>query len=114
MQTWKSLLILLTLVSIISCQKLDIEKGTPNCIENLIIDFENSQSCENGVNVKKYTFQGMAVYVFDPGICGFDVTSEVVDSECNSLGYLGGISGNTEINGEDFSNALFESTVWEK
>lgn len=54
------------------------------------------------------------VYVFDPGTCGDDMTSEVVDSECNSIGFLGGISGNMEINGEDFSTATFESLTWEK
>ncbi len=41
------------------------------------------------------------------------MASEVIDSDCNSLGFLGGISGNTEINGEDFSNAIIQSTTWE-
>ena len=42
------------------------------------------------------------------------MTSEVIDFECNSLGFLGGISGNTEINAENFENATFESIIWEK
>jgi hypothetical protein len=108
------LILILTIIGFTSCQKLEIEKDTPKCIENLIKKFDKEQSCDNGVNVKKYTFQGKTVYVFDPGNCGADMTSEVIDFECNSLGFLGGISGNTEINGEDFANATFESIIWEK
>jgi len=107
------LILILTVISFTSCQKLDIEKGTPECIENLIKDFDKEQSCDNGVNVKEYTFQGESVYVFDPGSCGADMISGVIDSECNSLGFLGGISGNTKINGEEFSNAIFVSITWE-
>lgn len=57
---------------------------------------------------------GKTVYVFDQGPCGNDMTSEVVDSECKNLGYLGGITGNKEINGQDFSSAEFVKTIWEK
>ena len=103
-----------TFIGLSSCQKLDIEKDTPKCIENLITDFDKGQACENGVNVKKYTFQGVFVYVFDPGTCGADMPLNVIDFECNSIGFLGGISGNMEINGEDFSNATFESITWER
>ncbi len=105
-------ILILTIIGFTSCQKLDIEEDTPKCIGNLIKDFDKEQSCDNGVNVKKYTFQGETVYVFDPGNCGADMTSEVIDSDCNSLGFLGGISGNIEINGEEFSNAIFVSLTW--
>jgi Domain of unknown function (DUF6970) len=107
-------ILILAAISVSSCQKLSIEKNTPKCIENLINEFDKQQSCDNGVNVKRYTFQNISVYVFDPGTCGADMTSEVIDSDCNTLGYLGGISGNSFINGEDFSNAKFESTTWRK
>jgi len=108
------MIIILATISFVSCQKLEIEKDTPKCIENLIKDFDKNQSCEDGVNVKRYIFQNKTVYVFDPGTCGADMTSEVIDSDCNTLGYLGGISGNQIINGEDFANAKFKSTTWRK
>lgn len=55
----------------------------------------------------------MTVYVFNIGnTCGADMSSDVIDAECNNLGYLGGFDGNWEINGEDFSNAIFVKTVW--
>ena len=108
------LILVLTLMGLSSCKKLEIEEGTPKCIENLIYDFDREQTCEKGVNVKKYTFQRKTVYVFDPGTCGADMASEVIDFECNSIGFLGGISGNTVVNGEDFSNARFVSVTWER
>lgn len=52
------------------------------------------------------------VYVYDPGTCGADQTSEVTNTKCETLGYLGGITGNNKINGEDFSSATFKKTVW--
>lgn len=107
------IIILMLMISFTACKKIDVEKNTPTCVENLIQDFDKEQTCDTDVNVKKYTFQGTTVYVFDPGTCGADMTSEVIDFECNSIGFLGGFSGNTVINGEDFSNATLESITWE-
>lgn len=104
--------ILLLLLSI-GCKKQDVAKGTPRCVQNKIEEFAKT-SCTDGVQVDKYKFQGKEVYVFEPGNCGADMTSEVIDSDCKTLGYLGGFAGNTKINGEEFSNATFIKTVWKK
>ena len=56
--------------------------------------------------------QQQVVYVFEPGTCGNDMAAPVMDANCNTLGSLGGFSGDTHINGEDFSNAEFLETVW--
>lgn len=106
-------LILLISSLIISCNKLNIEKGTPKCVENKIKDFNKSATC-NTSKVDEYTFQGNTVYTFDPGNCGADMTAEVISANCNSLGFLGGISGNTKINGVEFSTATFVKTIWKK
>ena len=97
-----------------SCQKGKISKGTPGCIKDKITVFDENSSCDDGVKVERYAFQGENVYVFNPGTCGADMTSEVIDSECNTLGYLGGLTGNQIINGENFSSANFKEIVWEK
>lgn len=97
-----------------SCDNFNIDPNTPECIISKITDFDKQITCEDGVNVKEYTFQEKAVYVFNPGTCGADMTSEVVSADCISLGFLGGITGNTIINGEDFSNAVFQKLIWEK
>lgn len=81
------------------------------CLEEAIRLF-SELPCETGRSVKEYTFQNKRVYVFDQSSCGGDMTSEVTDENCKSLGYLGGMMGNTEINGEDFSNAVFNKTIW--
>lgn len=96
-----------------SCSKYDIASGTPSCIVKEIKNFDKNTICDDP-DVKKYIFQSRNVYVFNHGSCGADLTSEVIDEDCNSLGFLGGISGNTVINGDDFSTAQFLEVVWEK
>jgi len=89
-------------------------RDIPGCIHARINEFKKQQACAQGASVKKYVFQGKDAYVFDPGTCGADLASEVTDSDCNTLGYLGGISGNTKINGEEFSRARFKETIWQR
>ena len=95
-----------------SCEKSVPKKGIPACLENKINEFKNI-ACDKGAAVKEYTFQGKTVYMLYPGNCGADMTTAVIDSSCNSLGDLGGILGNTKINGEEFSKAIYIRTIWE-
>ena len=113
MKKYLSLLIFIIVISS-SCDRLEIEKGTPKCVRSMIKDFSKEQSCNKGVSVKEYTFQNRTVYVFDPGTCGADQVASVIDADCNELGVLGGFLGNTKISGEEFSNAIFQNVVWEK
>jgi hypothetical protein len=99
------------ILAITSCQPLKYKM--PTCIKNKITEFE-VHCCENGANVKEYKFQGEYIYVFDHGTCGADMTSQILSEDYISLGYLGGITGNYKIQGEDFSNAEFRSICWEK
>jgi len=87
--------------------------GEPDCIRSEIKNFEKTNGCVSA-KVDEYTFQGKTVYVFDPGQCGADMTSSVMDSGCGLLGHLGGISGNTTINGDDFTKAVFVRNVWRR
>ena len=104
-------LILLTFFILSSCHKQKVDKSAPGCIDHKVDDFSKT-CCSSSAKVEEYTFQGKTVYVFDPGNCGADMASDVYDSDCNSLGFLGGIAGNTKINGEDFSNAKYIKTIW--
>ena len=92
-----ALILFLAVTTLSSCNKLDIEKGTPKSIVSKIKEFNKSANC-NTANVQEYTFQGNNVYTFDPGKCGADMTTEVTKSDGSTLGYLGGIIGNTKIN----------------
>ncbi len=97
----------------VSCRRGDCSKGTPQCIKGKITDFDKT-ACDNG-KVEEYVFQGQTVYLFETGnTCGADLTSEVTDENCVTLGYLGGIAGNTKINNEDFSHANFKRKIWSK
>jgi len=113
--TMKKLLLLpiLALLFCCNCNKQNIEKDTPNCIKKKINVFSKESSC-NDATVKRYIFQDKNVFVFEPGTCGADMSSEVVSEDCLSLGMLGGITGNTEINGEDFSKATLVKVIWKK
>ncbi|MCH2234785.1 MAG: hypothetical protein MK078_11100 [Crocinitomicaceae bacterium] len=95
-----------------SCNRDGIAPGTPKCIEDKILEFETNKLCAEGAKVDLYTFQGEFVYAFEQGNCGADLTTEIVSEDCQTLGFLGGISGNTEINGESFENAIFQNNVW--
>lgn len=87
--------------------------GIPTCLEAEIREYNLSATCSNA-KVDEYTFQGKTVYAFAPGTCGADMTTEVMSSDCATLGHLGGIAGNTKINNEEFSTAKFVKTVWKK
>ena len=109
----KTLLILLVaMVFCYSCESDDPIPGVPDCVETAIIDYNNSAGLCSDASVEEYIFQGKTVYVFQPGTCGADMQANVIDENCTLLGALGGILGNTLINGEDFTTATFIKTVW--
>lgn len=94
-------------IALASCSSL------PPCLNKEIGNFKSENSCATA-KVDEYSFQGRTVYVFDPGTCGADMTSKVVDRDCKVLGHLGGFAGNTKINGESFSSAVLVKTVWKR
>ncbi len=101
------------LLCILACNKDDPETEIPNCLDMQIESFQSSgTACSSGASVSEYTFQNRTVYVFSPGNCGADLSSEVLDRECRLIGMLGGISGNSEVNGEDFGTADLVRVVW--
>ena len=84
----------------------------PTCIQDKIPLF-SSQACDSGATIKEYIFQNEHVFVFDFGPCGADMALPVLNSSCDTLGFLGGFVGNTIINNEDFSHGVYLSTVWQ-
>lgn len=104
---------IIMIAAMTGCEKVEIEKGVPKCVASHIKGF-SKYACDDGANVQEFSFQGKTVYVFNRGYCGADLRSEVIDSNCESLGFLWGFSGNSKINGGDFLNATFTRTVWEK
>ena len=108
-------IILLAIVSITilnSCKKCDDQNNIPACIQERIEEFTTNPSCAE--SVEEYLFQGAVVYAFENGICPADIPTEILSASCNTIGSIGGLSGNKEVNGEDFDNATFVRTVWKK
>lgn len=100
-----------------ACDEADIEKGTPSCVRQKIINLaRNSSDCEEGgASVLEYTFQGRTVYSFNPNNCSVSGAA-ITDENCNTLGYIGGrgFVVNLKINGELFSNAEYKRTIWKQ
>ncbi len=109
----KQICLIVGIFMFVSCNKSTVDKESPRCIKTKVQEFKGS-CCDEGANVKEYEFQGKPVYVFDPGTCGADMSSTVTDEDCNTIGLLGGISGNVKINGDDFSQANYQRTIWEQ
>ncbi|MDG1253539.1 MAG: hypothetical protein P8N56_07655 [Schleiferiaceae bacterium] len=87
-------------------------KPAPECLDHSLTQFK-TWCCSQGAAIDSYNFQGQTVYLFDPGLCGGDFPNYVLDGQCDTLGFLGGIAGFTEINGQPFmANAQFQYRLW--
>lgn len=88
------------------------------CLPNCLVDeiaFLGEHHCDDSANITQYRFQKSIVYLIDPGNCADDQSYDVINSECEVIGRLGGIGGNEEINGVDFfDNAKQLGVIWEK
>jgi hypothetical protein len=96
-------------LALVGCRKYN---NTPDCIQSKIDEFKTSL-VYGGASVKEYKFEDGLVYVFDAGDDIVDGAATVYDSDCNYIGFLGGLAGNFKINGKDFnSNAKYKRTLW--
>jgi hypothetical protein len=93
------------------CERNDYD--APGCIGDKIKEFKETTICDSGASVALYTLKGKNVYVFADGSCGADLGASVYSEECFTLGFLGGISGNTIIQGVKFyDEADFVKWIW--
>ncbi|MCB9256696.1 MAG: hypothetical protein H6579_06175 [Chitinophagales bacterium] len=111
MKNLLSLFLFITLF-LIACNKSS-DKSL-DCVESAITKFQLESFCNSGSSVKSYHFQNEVVFVFEEGACGADFTSLVLSSSCDTLGYLGGITGNAIIQGENFNSASLIGVVWQQ
>ncbi|MDG1914312.1 MAG: hypothetical protein P8I55_06950 [Crocinitomix sp.] len=89
---------------IIACNNKQPQIVEPPCIADQVIYFSENEACDSGASVLEYEFQKEVVYVFNHGECIADHASVVVNYDCDTLGFLKGLAGVTEINGKDFYN----------
>ena len=110
----KAFYILILLLTILSCNNKQPQIVEPPCIADQVIYFSENEACDSGASVREYEFQKDVVYVFNQGNCGADFANAVVNYDCDTIGYLGGLIGNTEINGKEFfEKAKFVRTLFE-
>jgi hypothetical protein len=104
----------IVLVSSLLLLAFQCDKGddlVASCVQDKIAAF-STEACPSGATIKSYYFQSNTVYVFDFGPCGADMALPVLNNNCDTLGFLGGISGNTMINNQEFSTAEYVGLVW--
>jgi len=107
-----TVIILLICVVVAGGCKKHKDEPIPDCVRTQVEWMKNHAICQSGNSVKEYKFQGAIVYVFSDGNCMSDGGASVLDEHCHSLGLLGGIAGNTKINGVEFSTAVYVRTIW--
>ena len=100
-----------SLVFLLAFQCDKEEDVNPPCIESKITVF-STEACATGATIKAYYFQSNIVYVFDVGPCFADMALPVLSRDCDTLGFLGGLIGNTIINNQDFVTEEFVKTIW--
>lgn len=105
------IIFLLLLIIAFSCREDDVS-GVSKCIQEEVVDFQKEFICDDA-SVTSYLFQREVVYTYCYGDCIIDGGCRVLNADCESLGFLGGIGGVTQINGEEFSNAILIEIVWE-
>jgi len=110
MQLIKTITILLAF-SLFSCMAKKKSSDLPKSLVPIVESFSKNPPCKDA-HVDEFEFQGKIVYAFIPGTCGADMGTDVYDALGNKLGMLGGITGKTSINGEDFDKAILKKTVW--
>lgn len=102
-----------SIVAAVDCEDLDLPKDTSRCIKKRIRKFARTASCDLGAEVESVYFQGKVVYIFNPGNCGADMSTLVVDSDCHEVCSLGGFTGNVVCNGDSlYKEATNRQVVW--
>lgn len=99
-----------------SCGKIEQSSNTtiPSCLNSKLINWEVHFGCKSGNSLNQYSIKGKTFFVLEPGNCGADMAALVIDTNCNEIGYLGGIGGNNlkTIYGEEMANSFFVKTIW--
>ena len=100
---------LLLIFTILSC---DNEDEYPSCLTPIISDL-TAHHCDSTAHISKYRLKGDILFVIDPGRCWDHQAYDVLNSDCEVIGFLQGFSGNSMINGVDFyEQAKLISVIW--
>ena len=115
----KSIYIFVIFVIFSSCQDDDQICGSSiehlsDCLKSEVRKIEELNN-DGLAYIREYEFQNETVYYIKPGFNGHDQFEEVLNENCELIGKVGGVFGNTIIRGDEFwENAILKDVVWRR
>ena len=110
----RGIYVLLTaLLTVASCDKEEMPKGTPPCIKEKINEIAKEPVANPPAKVFSYQYKGKTVYYIPPKCC--DIPSTLYDADCNIIcSPDGGFSGRGDGRCPDFfTSRTEERVIWE-
>jgi len=114
LNTFKIHLLLFTIATLTfqSCDIFDLDHTPISCIPKYI-NFIKKYGGHCKANIIEFKFQNRLVYYIKPGDCSEHEQVLIINSNCDTLGFLKGANSNSIVNGEDFyDNARKLRTIW--
>ena len=106
------LLFAIAILTLQSCDLFDVDHTPVLCLSEKI-KFIKKYAGHYQAYIIEYEFQNRLVYYINPGTGSEDEQYAIIDINCDTLGNLEGIVGNSIINGEDFyNNARKLRIIW--
>ena len=108
-----AILSVITIMTVTSCEKLNVPDGTPRCIQKKIREIKSDPVTNPASSIWKYDYHGQTVYYIPPRCC--DIESQLYDDNCNQIcSPDGGISGGGDGKCADFfDDRTNEQLIWQ-
>ena len=95
----------------ISCGDDSSIEDLPLCIQDELNTNFIPSACPGSGNLALWRFRGEDVYCFAYGDCIFDSWADIYDADCNYICLLGGATGNTICDGDDWETNAVEIEI---
>ncbi len=97
----------------VSCEKLDVPKGTPSCIKSRIKAVDGKDIVASPVSVSRWEVDGKTYYYLQSACC--DQFNDLVDEDCNFVcAPDGGITGQGYGNCPAWTGNVERTLIWEQ
>lgn len=104
--------LILTALTLSSCEKIDLEKDAPNCIERKIRKIKREEVRNPPASVWEWKVDGKTYYYITSDCC--DQFNYLYDDNCNEVcAPDGGFSGGGDGNCPQFNGQIEETIIWE-
>jgi hypothetical protein len=112
-----TILLVMILAVTSSCEKSNLPKGTPDCIQSSVNEGKKDANWKYA-RVDEYEYQGKVVYAFEPDTRIIaDASTDIFDRDCKRICSVGGFGGPmiNQCNGENFfQKAKLLGNIWKK